>query len=283
MMLHPTVAAERHDQRMEDEMPAFDRTIRDGIASVVDLGATERKEHPMSTGPSHAATPSRTRRDVIKAGAAVIAAGIVGAEVSGHRAVAAALLQPPPFSLLESGTYTIRQKSNGRFVDAHESADQDFRLVTRPAQNNDTQRWLLGEVGANIFTIRQRSNGRFVDAHESADQDFRLVTRPAQNNDTQRWIFSPVGGVYTIRQRSNLRYVDAHESADQDFRLVTRPAQNNDTQRWVVLPAGGGGFTMRQLSTLRFVDAHESRDQDFRLVTRPRQNNDTQVWLFNQV
>jgi hypothetical protein len=233
MMLHPTVAAERHDQRMEDEMAAFDRTIRDGIASVVDLGATERKEHPMSTGPSHAATPSRTRRDVIKAGAAVIAAGIVGAEVSGHRAVAAALLQPPPFSLLESGTYTIRQKSNGRFVDAHESADQDFRLVTRPAQNNDTQRWIFSPVGG-VYTIRQRSNLRYVDAHEDASQDFRLVTRPAQNNDTQRWVVLPVGGGgFTMRQLSTLRFVDAHESRDQDFRLVTRPRQNNDTQVWL--------------------------------------------------
>ena len=50
-------------------------------------------------------------------------------------------------------TYTIRQKSNGRFLDAHEIAGQDFRLVTRPAQNNDTQRWELASVGA-VYTNR---------------------------------------------------------------------------------------------------------------------------------
>ena len=53
-----------------------------------------------------------------------------------------------PASVPAAGTYTIRQKSNGRFLDAHEIADKDFRLVTRPAQNNDTQRWELASVGA---------------------------------------------------------------------------------------------------------------------------------------
>jgi hypothetical protein len=28
-------------------------------------------------------------------------------------------------------------------MDAHESTVKDFRIVTRPAQNNDTQRWVL--------------------------------------------------------------------------------------------------------------------------------------------
>ena len=61
-----------------------------------------------------------------------------------------------PVSVLAAGTYTIRQKSNGRFLDAHEIADKDFRLVTRAAQNNDTQRWQLQPVGA-VYVIRQKS------------------------------------------------------------------------------------------------------------------------------
>jgi hypothetical protein len=39
--------------------------------------------------------------------------------------------------VLQQGAYTIQQMSNGRFVDAHE------HTVTRTAQNNDTQRWLI--------------------------------------------------------------------------------------------------------------------------------------------
>ncbi|MFQ5467010.1 MAG: RICIN domain-containing protein [Kiloniellaceae bacterium] len=88
-----------------------------------------------------------------------------------------------------SGVYTIRQRSNGRYVDAHENTNKDYGLVTRPAQKNDTQRWILKPLGNNVYTIRQRSNGRYVDAHEGANNDYRLVTRPAQNNNTQRWLF----------------------------------------------------------------------------------------------
>jgi hypothetical protein len=51
-------------------------------------------------------------------------------------------------SLVNPGIYTIRQKSNGRFMDAHQDAGNDFRLVTRPEQKNDTQRWILEVVGA---------------------------------------------------------------------------------------------------------------------------------------
>jgi chromosome segregation and condensation protein ScpB len=36
---------------------------------------------------------------------------------------------------------TVRQRSSGRFLDAHENSANDFRLVTRPTQNNDSQRW----------------------------------------------------------------------------------------------------------------------------------------------
>jgi hypothetical protein len=184
-----------------------------------------------------------------------------------------------PASVLADGTYTIRQKSSGRFVDAHEHDGEDFRLVTRTAQNNDTQRWEVTSVGT-VYAIQQRSSGRFVDAHESSGQDFRLVTRSAEANDTQRWVVRPVGdGSFTMRQLSSGRFVDAHEHAGEDFRLVTRPAQNNDTQRWLLTNAGTDTFTIRQKSNGRFVDAHEHSGEDFRLVTRTAQNSDTQRWV----
>jgi V8-like Glu-specific endopeptidase len=53
------------------------------------------------------------------------------------------LITPP----LLQGVYTIQQKSNNRFVDAHEVAANDFSVVTRPAQNNDTQGWALDSRG----------------------------------------------------------------------------------------------------------------------------------------
>lgn len=133
----------------------------------------------------------------------------------------------------QNNVVTIQQVSSGRFVDAHEFDGQDWRLVTRPAQNNNTQLWRMVNLGGNVFTLQQMSNGRFVDAHEYDGEDYRLVTRPAQNNDTQRWLVLPLGGnIFTIQQVSNGRFVDAHETDTEDFRVVTRPAQGNATQQW---------------------------------------------------
>ena len=54
---------------------------------------------------------------------------------------------------LEEGVYTIQQKSSGRFVDAHENEGNDFSLVIRTAQNNETQRWILKPLGDDSYTI----------------------------------------------------------------------------------------------------------------------------------
>ena len=132
---------------------------------------------------------------------------------------------------------TIQQVSNNRYVDAHEHAGEDFRVVTRPAQNNDTQRWIMTQVSGPIYTFQQVSNGRYLDAHEHSGEDFRLVTRPAQNNTTQQWLVIDQGNnIYTIQQVSNGRFVDAHEHSGEDYRLVTRTAQNNATQQWRITP-----------------------------------------------
>ena len=94
---------------------------------------------------------------------------------------------PPPPVVPQTNLVTFQQVSSGRFMDAYEIAGEDFRLVTRPQENNDTQRWRITQVGPGIFTIQQLSNGRHVDAHEIAGEDFRMVTRPQQGDNTQQW------------------------------------------------------------------------------------------------
>lgn len=180
------------------------------------------------------------------------------------------------------GEYTIQQKSNNRFLDAHESSGRDFEVVTRTSQNNNTQRWELTPIG-RVYTIQQASSGRFLDAHESSSNDFSAVTRTAQNNDTQLWIVTHQDdtlGRYTIQQLSNGRFLDAHVVSGQDFSVVTRAAQNNDTQNWSLLPLGNNRFHVQQVSNRRFLDAHETSTNDFSAVTRPEQNNATQEWIF---
>jgi hypothetical protein len=88
------------------------------------------------------------------------------------------------------GTYTIQQRSTGRYLDAHEGSN-DNSVVTRNRQNNTTQAWILTPLGQNTYTIQQKSNRRYMDAHEGSN-DNSVVTRNRQNNNTQRWIIKPL-------------------------------------------------------------------------------------------
>ena len=84
--------------------------------------------------------------------------------------------------------YEIEQASSSRHLDAHEQSGNDFSAVTRAAQGNDTQRWVLTHLGGERYHIQHLVNGRFLDAHQSSGPDFSVVTRDFQNNATQRWL-----------------------------------------------------------------------------------------------
>ncbi len=130
------------------------------------------------------------------------------------------------------GTYTIQQKSNRRYLDAHEGS-HDNSVVTRNSQNNTTQAWVLTPLGNNVYTIQQKSNRRYLDAHEGS-HDNSVITRNRQDNTTQAWILTPLGNnVYTIQQKSNRRYLDAHEGS-HDNSVITRNKQDNTTQEWII-------------------------------------------------
>jgi len=187
---------------------------------------------------------------------------------------------PLPHILPNPGMYTIQQKSTNRFLDAYISSN-NHNVVTRPAQNNDTQRWILTPI-EGTYTIQQKSTGRFLDAYTSSGNNFSVVTRSAQNNDTQLWIIKSVGnGIYTIRQKRNNRFLDAYTSSN-NHTAVTRPAQNNDTQEWVLTLQDDSTYTIQHSNNNRYLDAYESSN-NFDVVTRTAQNNDTQRWILNLV
>ena len=136
-------------------------------------------------------------------------------------------------------TYRIRQLSSSppRYWDAHVVSPQDYRVVTRTFQNNNTQRWRAVSLGNNRYRFVQVSTGRYLDAYEGAGNDYRAVTRTFQNNDTQRWRAILVAGTanrYRFVQASTGRYLDAYEDGAHDYGMVTRPFQPNNTQRWIV-------------------------------------------------
>ena len=167
--------------------------------------------------------------------------GSLNNQISSYRVFVGAV--PAPIATVNlNGTYTIQQKSTGRYLDAHEG-NNDSSAMTRPLQNNDTQRWIVSPLGNNVFTIRQKSNGRYLDAHTNGANDYSAVTRTNQNNNTQRWTLTKIGAdTYTIQQVSNSRFLDAHGTSARDYSAVTRPNLNRTSQNWIIkVPAASGG------------------------------------------
>lgn len=93
---------------------------------------------------------------------------------------------------LASGARIFMHEKTRRFLDAHEVAQKDFRLVTRPRQTFDrTQNWFLLK-GVGGLNIMQESSGRFMDAHEVPELEYGAVSRPKQDNTTQQWRMTKV-------------------------------------------------------------------------------------------
>jgi Ricin-type beta-trefoil lectin domain-like len=90
-----------------------------------------------------------------------------------------------PFTTGNLPVYTVVQVSSGRFLDAHEIPQLGYRVVTRPQQNNDTQRWRFYDDGSGSVTIQQLSSGRFLQATQ--DGDFQVVTAPDQYHGDTAW------------------------------------------------------------------------------------------------
>jgi hypothetical protein len=131
---------------------------------------------------------------------------------------------------------TIQHAAGVQFLDAHEIQELDFNVVTRQFQNNNTQQWVLTDVGGGR-TIMQVSSGWFLDAHEIESLDFRVVTRPQQNNNTQVWRLIDFGGAFfTIQQVSSGRFLEAYINDAMDFQAVTRPERLGDNlQVWRIV------------------------------------------------
>lgn len=127
----------------------------------------------------------------------------------------------------------------GRSLDAHVIAAQDFNVVTRSFQSNNTQRWLLTNLSptsnSGPHRIQQLSTGRYLDAYVTGAGGFRVVTRPKQNNDTQHWFIEEFGGGFArIRHRSGTgRLLEAQLTPASDFQVVTQdPTILNQQQEW---------------------------------------------------
>ncbi len=89
---------------------------------------------------------------------------------------------------LGNNVYTIQQVSSGLYVDAFDY-DVDPNtigggrwMVLRPAQNNDTQRWLFTEIAPDVFTFQQVSTRRFAVGAPRADYGYPMYTSENDGN-----------------------------------------------------------------------------------------------------
>ena len=82
------------------------------------------------------------RRHVLRARLTPLFARAKAAIIGGALAGVAAMAGAAP-AAAQTTIVTIQQVSNGRYADAHENDQQDWHLVTRPAQNNTTQQWRI--------------------------------------------------------------------------------------------------------------------------------------------
>jgi hypothetical protein len=134
---------------------------------------------------------------------------------------------------------TIQQTNGLRFVDAWDDGTNDWTVVTRNFQNDDSQKWRMTQVSGNVYTFQQLSSGRFLDAHETGapGYDFRMVTRPMQGNASQQWRLVDYGGAfYTMENVLLSQFADNTLESALDFHLMTGPqAQGSNSQTWRIV------------------------------------------------
>jgi hypothetical protein len=90
---------------------------------------------------------------------------------------------------LGGGFVTLMQMNTGRYLDAHEIPELDFRVVTRPQQTFDsTQLWRVVEYGGGFVTIQHVNTGLFLEPYLDPTMDFQVVLRPERFGDNlQLW------------------------------------------------------------------------------------------------
>ncbi|WP_433303470.1 RICIN domain-containing protein [Actinoplanes sp. CA-030573] len=130
-------------------------------------------------------------------------------------------------------TIVVNPDRDGRFLDAYTTASADHGVVTRTAEDDGSQRWLLTDQGGGAYTIMQLSTGRYLDAHEIESRNFRAVTRPWQGNPTQLWQLTPLpGDLALVQQVSTGRALQASFAPSEDFRVTTRHPEERFEQQW---------------------------------------------------
>lgn len=140
-----------------------------------------------------------------------------------------------PEAQIEESSIVEIQGGGLMFLDAHETPDRDYNVVLRTYQGNDSQRWLMTDMGGGLYTFMQMNTGRYLDAHEIPELDYRVVTRPRQTFDqTQLWrVYDYGGGFVTIQHYNTGLFLEPTLDPAYDHQVVLRPERPGDNlQVW---------------------------------------------------
>ena len=89
------------------------------------------------------------------------------------------------------GVYSIQQQSTQRYLDAHDTADRDFAVVTRTHQANTTQRWIIKRPIQEAAPVPPSSAGACtvfgrVEGRRQADESCAEEAEDADGVSSQR-------------------------------------------------------------------------------------------------
>ena len=176
-----------------------------------------------------------------------------------------------------NGFYTIQQKNKGKFLDAYQTAKDDYNTVTRKNQNDDSQKWEFTGLGG-VFLMKQKSKGLYIGRSNYSEIDYPVLT---QSSAAEKWVIiaNKDKSSFTLQNLRNFQFLDAYQDS-KGHSVVTRTAQNNTTQEWTmsfIESDNYESYKIQQVSSKRFLDAYDGTPP-YSLVTRPSQNNDTQTW-----
>jgi len=229
--------------------------------------------------------------------------------------------KPAP-KALASGTYTMQQKSNNRYLDAYTSnkcewnepvkgslrgnnigkkhdgvksrgackklceEDDDCRSIDYNGKKN---RCYLGSADLGDTGTKKRSaNGSGKDYVYLDCDRHSVATRPKQGDASQTWVITKIDNskYYTIEQMfGKMRYLDAY-AKNNDHSVVTRKKQQGKSQKWIIKTlANGKDYTIKQGSTERYLDAYKkgSPGKDWNAVTRTKQQDKSQKWIIKDI
>jgi hypothetical protein len=85
----------------------------------------------------------------------------------------------------QPNTYRIMDLLAGRYLDAHHTSGNNYRVVLRTLEESNRQHWVASS-SSGWFRFRQVSTGRYLDSYFGSN-DEQFVTRTSQNDWTQHF------------------------------------------------------------------------------------------------